>query len=573
MSIRLKLRRQGDDAPREFVFDRDEIAIGEGLFNDIVLDGDQGVGVYGVLEVCDETTFECRAHGVEARFVRGDEILDRVAANEKASWLLREGDRLQLGAGAPIELEMLGREPRGEPGIESREVAAFEETEPRPSVARDVCTLTEVLSQRAGIEELSRGTTALLASVVDRVPERVSVALFGGEGNLSNQVHVFTPDPEGPVGESVDMASALDYPGTYERQSAPLIGLGAERPDVWAIVEGGDAFAVYPTDDETCSFFYPIGGRVRGVLDVEWPCEACDSLTERMGRLGARLAPVGRLVLDGVARERHNASLTEENRYFRERQRRHFQLKDLVRESESMQQVYDVLEAWTDSDAPVLLVGEAGSGKSLVARALHHSTSEQSGSFLTLDCRKLSDEVLNVELFGCAECRLPEANGPRKGVFELARGGTVFLDEIDHLSSSLQAKLVRVLNEREVRRLGEAVGRHVRTRLIASTHRDLAELVEEGAFRRDLYLQLQDHVLRVPPLRERDGDVMPLARTFLETFADRYDRPCRRFDASARDQLQSHRWSGNVRELKTVVESAVLNAGDSEVVRPEHLAL
>lgn len=192
---------------------------------------------------------------------------------------------------------------------------------------------------------------------------------------------------------------------------------------------------------------------------------------------------------------------------------------------------------------------------------------------ISLDCRALSDEVLDSELFGCVESEIVGAVAPRKGVFELADGGTVFLEEVDLLSPMMQSKLLRVLEEGEVRRIGEPVGRKVGARLVVGTHRDLGALVERGAFRRDLYLKLRDHVLRVPPLRERREDIVPLARVYLETFADRYDRPCRDFAGAAAERLRNHDWPGNARELKAVVESTVLKTEGETVVDEDHLTL
>ncbi len=575
MTIRLKLLQPDGDSHREFVFDRAEISIGEGLFNDIVLEDVHGIGIYGVIDTEEGALFHSRPHGVPARYFRAGELFDETEADESASWSLDEGDRLELGGETSFQLEVLRHEEEGGSCVEAHSLQSFENADLDPELHRHIWTLADALSREPTVEGLLRGTVALLAAHTDRPPLRTSLACLDHEGRLADHVHVFEPDADGGSLslESAHSMAPLTHPGTYTRQSTPLLGLGAERHRMREIVQAGDALAVYPSGRGDLGILYPIGGDARGVLDIEWESETREPLIERMGRLGRQLAPVLRLVLDRLARASQHAGLVEENRYFRECQRRQYLLKDLVCESEAMQQVYETLESWTSNDAPVLLVGEAGSGKSLLARALHHASTEQRDSFLRLDCRTLSEEVLNVELFGCTECRLPDATGPRKGVFELARGGTVFLDEIDHLSTSLQAKIVRVLNEREVRRLGEAVGRRVQTRLIASTHRDLKPLVDEGSFRRDLYLRLQERGLDVPPLREREADVMPLAHSFLETFAERYDRPCRRFDREARKLLQEHEWSGNVRELKTVVESAVLNASGVEHLTAEHLAL
>ncbi|MFB6264803.1 MAG: sigma-54-dependent transcriptional regulator [Bradymonadaceae bacterium] len=242
----------------------------------------------------------------------------------------------------------------------------------------------------------------------------------------------------------------------------------------------------------------------------------------------------------------------------------------MVSESAAMQEVYATLNDWVPHGFPVLVAGEAGTGKSLLARALHHLGPRSEEAYLTVNCRELSDEALDLELFGCTESELVDAVAPRKGVFELAEGGTVFLEEVEQLPRSTQEGLLRLLREDEVRRIGGAVGRPVDARLVASTRRDLEALVDRGGFRRDLFVLLREHMLEVPPLRRRQPDILPLARVYLSTFAQRYGRRCRDVSDAVAERFREHRWPGNARELKTAIETAVLNAQDDEVLREEH---
>ncbi|MEZ4458518.1 MAG: sigma 54-interacting transcriptional regulator [bacterium] len=264
------------------------------------------------------------------------------------------------------------------------------------------------------------------------------------------------------------------------------------------------------------------------------------------------------------------ASALEENRYFRERERRHYLFKELVVESPAMRMTFEKLNSVVDAPTPVLLVGESGTGKELLARALHHFCAQRDGMLFRLNCAKTLDADIDVEMFGCVASEFQGAIAPRKGVFELAADGTVFLEEIDVLSPMIQGKLVRMLKEGEVRRVGDPVGRPVRARLVASTNRPISELVESNKLRRDLYLLLKDNIIDVPPLRQRNEDILPLARTFLKNYAQRYGRPVQRFDEEVLERLSNHDWPGNVRELQLMIESAVLKC-DEDTIRIVHL--
>lgn len=565
MSVRIRLT-EGEQIG-EFVFDRDEISIGCGAFNDIVLDGEVGVQVQGTLEVGEALTFVCEASGVPTSVVRDDTCVSTVGGDESADLDLRVGDLVQFGTDDVVELEIVERSGEEDTSLETRELSEATSVPPGAETSQLLWRVTDAVSREPSIERLLRSAAAIIDAIVERRPERLILSFFEDKGEVSDHIyHLNVP--------SSGTDDARLFPGTYERRRAPLIGLGVDRQDIFSELAGGEEFAVQESEPGHPKVFLPVGTEsFRGVVEVEFG-EIDDSRAlEPFGIAGSLVQPIGRIVLQTVSEELDNLSLAEENRYFRERERRQYLFKDIVCESERMREVYQTVHEWVDLESPVLIEGEAGSGKSLLARALHHLGSDDDSMLISLDCRALSDDVLNSELFGCVESELVGAVAPRKGVFELADEGTVFLDEIDLLSPMMQSKLLRVLKEGEVRRIGDSVGRRVGARLIASTHRDLAELVENGSFRRDLYLLLRDHVLTVPPLRERTPDIVPLAEVYLQTFADRYDRPCREFSGAVVERLRSHDWRGNARELKAVVESTVLKTDDEQVVGEEHLTL
>jgi len=233
----------------------------------------------------------------------------------------------------------------------------------------------------------------------------------------------------------------------------------------------------------------------------------------------------------------------------------------IIAKSVEMRRVIDVARRVARVDSTVLLIGESGAGKERVAQLIHAESERGHGPFLAVNCGAVTESLLESELFGHARGAFTGATQDRTGLFEAARGGTLFLDEVGELPSSMQVKLLRVLQEREVRRVGENRARSVDVRLIAATNRDLAWEVEAGSFRQDLYYRLKVILLPIPSLRERKDDILPLARFFLEKLVERLGREdLTGLEPGAADLLLAHDWPGNVRELENAVEHAVVLA-------------
>ena len=242
----------------------------------------------------------------------------------------------------------------------------------------------------------------------------------------------------------------------------------------------------------------------------------------------------------------------------------------LLGRSKAIEGVQDQITRVAASEATVLLRGESGVGKELVARGIHEESARARGPFVTVNCAALPRDLLESELFGHEKGAFTGAIGRHLGRFEQARGGTLFLDELGDLPLSVQVTLLRVLQEREFRRVGGAETVQVDARVIAATHVDLEQRIDEGAFRADLYYRLNVFPIRVPPLRERITDILLLADHFVGQYARAAQKSVRRISTPAIDMLLAYHWPGNVRELANCIERAVLIT-DDDVIHSQHL--
>jgi two-component system response regulator AtoC len=250
---------------------------------------------------------------------------------------------------------------------------------------------------------------------------------------------------------------------------------------------------------------------------------------------------------------------------WRSQQRTAGHLFNMVDASESMTPVFDLAKKVASCDVTVLITGETGTGKSVLANAMHQLSQRAMGPFVAFSCANMPEALVEDELFGHEKGAFTGAVATRKGRFEAADHGTLFLDEIGDLPLALQAKLLRVLQERTFERLGSNTPRTTDIRLTCATHRDLAAMVKEGTFREDLYYRLNVVQIQLPALRERSDGIPLLAYHFLEQFAERFKKPVRQFSGMAVTALQEYRWPGNVRELENVVQRAVVLAEDSTI--------
>ena len=262
--------------------------------------------------------------------------------------------------------------------------------------------------------------------------------------------------------------------------------------------------------------------------------------------------------------------LIEENLRLTEELKDRFRPSNIIGNSNVMQEVYDLIAQVSESDATVLIRGQSGTGKELVAHAIHYNSLRAAKPFIKVNCAALPESVIESELFGHEKGAFTGAVSSRKGRFELAHGGTLFLDEVGDLSAALQIKLLRVLQEKEFERVGGIETLKVDVRLIAATNIDLEQRIAERKFRQDLYYRLNVFPIHIPPLRERKTDILLLADFFVEKYGRNSHKNVRRISTPAIDMLMAYHWPGNVRELENCIERAVLLSRDG-VIHGHHL--
>jgi Nif-specific regulatory protein len=313
-----------------------------------------------------------------------------------------------------------------------------------------------------------------------------------------------------------------------------------------------------------------LGAQVIGALSADRLFEDDVSLEEDVRLLsiiGSMIAQAVRLRQEAQEDRR---KLIEENQRLQDQLRERFRPSNIVGNSKVMRDVYELIGQVSKSDTTVLIRGESGTGKELVAHAIHYNSFRGNKPFIKVNCGALPETVVESELFGHEKGAFTGAIAARKGRFELAHTGTVFLDEIGDLSPATQIKLLRVLQEREFERVGGTTTMKVDVRIVTATNRDLERLIAEERFRQDLYYRLNVFPIHIPPLRERRTDVPLLADFFVEKYNKANTKTVRRISTPAIDMLMSYHWPGNVRELENCIERAVLLSSDG-VIHGRHL--
>ncbi|MFP4010233.1 MAG: nif-specific transcriptional activator NifA [Spirochaetaceae bacterium] len=307
-----------------------------------------------------------------------------------------------------------------------------------------------------------------------------------------------------------------------------------------------------------------------GALSVD-----CEPASEEQLASSARLLSIVTSLISQAVRLRQNIleekrQLVAENERLHNELRAKFRPQNLIGNSQAMQTVYDMIAQVSRSEATVLIRGESGTGKELVAHAIHYNSPRAEKPFIKVHCAALPETIIESELFGHEKGSFTGATSTRKGRFELAHGGTIFLDEIGDLAPATQVKLLRVLQEREFERVGGNETLRTNVRIITATNRNLEELMEQHQFREDLYYRLNVFPIHLPPLRDRKSDILLLADHFTEKYGEKNYKDIQRISTPAIDLLSSYHWPGNVRELENVIERAAVLSTDG-VIHSHHL--
>ncbi len=308
------------------------------------------------------------------------------------------------------------------------------------------------------------------------------------------------------------------------------------------------------------------GARIVGVISVEKILDE-DLFDDEVRTITLLGSMSSRAVENYIKIEEEKRKLIDENEHLKRELMGRYGFSNIVGKSEQMNRVFELVSLVSSTDASVLITGESGTGKELIARAIHYGGKRKSGPFVAVNCAAIPEQLLEAELFGYEKGAFTGAVSKRKGKFELASGGTIFLDEISEMSPSLQAKLLRVLQEKEVEPIGSEKVVKVDVRIISATNKNLEEEVKEGRFRKDLYYRLNVVRIHLPPLRERLEDIPLLVDHFVKMYSKKYGRKVRKVSADVMNILMSYSFPGNVRELENIIERAVVLAkGDTITV-------
>ncbi|MDC7219343.1 MAG: nif-specific transcriptional activator NifA [Spirochaetales bacterium] len=326
-------------------------------------------------------------------------------------------------------------------------------------------------------------------------------------------------------------------------------------------------------DDKIVSFIcvpIKVGSETLGTLSVDRLFADNISLDEDVRLLSIIGSMIAQALKLRQQLEEEKTALVEEKERLQKQLQERFQPSNIIGSSQAMQEVYDLIGQVSRSEATVLVRGQSGTGKELVAHAIHYNSFRADKPFIKVNCAALPESIIESELFGHEKGAFTGAMATRKGRFELADGGTIFLDEIGELTPMTQVKLLRVLQEREIERVGGVETIKVNVRVVAATNRSLEEEIQKGNFREDLFYRLNVFPIHIPPLKERKSDIIQLADHFVEKYAERNHKTVKRISSPAIDLLMSYHWPGNVRELENCMERSVLLSSD-QVIHSYHL--
>jgi Nif-specific regulatory protein len=414
--------------------------------------------------------------------------------------------------------------------------------------------LRNALQRVLAMLEESRGTIAGLVALRDGDARELAVEAASGPGSASHKLQY-------RVGEGIV--------GRVVQSGRPIVVPQVSREPLFL-----DRSGVFRRSgrDEMSYVCVPIRveHRTTGALGVALPYQSDRGYEQESKFFGVVASMIGQAIRVHNMAEAERRRLLDENTKLRRELTERYDIRNLVGSSRAMQMVYEQVAQVAPSSTTVLIRGESGTGKELVAHAIHYSSPRAKKPFVKVSCAALPESLIESELFGYEPGAFTDARAQKKGRFELANGGTIFLDEIGELTPQTQVKLLRVLQEREFERLGGVQSIKVNVRVVAATNKDLEAAVKAGSFREDLYYRLNVYSIYMPPMRERRTDIPLLADHFIEKHAAAHGKEVRRIATSAIDMLMSYHWPGNVRELENCIERAVVVC-DAGAIHAHHL--
>jgi len=438
------------------------------------------------------------------------------------------------------------------------------------------CRIIRDLSLLFEISQIVGGTLDF-RTVIRPVLEKLCGAINAQRGmiNIINR-----ETSEIPIEESYGLTTQEQSQG-HARLGEGLIGIVGETGNPIVITNMSqseyfrDRMPAEAADGSIAPAFFcvPIrlGQEVRGTLSIERLMDRGENADDDLRMLALIASVLAQAVNVRQSAQESLQNLRRENERLQEQIKIQFKPGNMIGSSSAMRSVYMHIEqVSTSMTTTVLIRGESGVGKELVASAVHQSSSRKGRAYVKVNCAALPDSIIESELFGHEKGAFTGAIAMRKGRFEIANGGTIFLDEIGDISASTQVKLLRVLQEKEFERVGSQTPMHCDVRVIAATSQNLEDLIEQGKFRMDLYYRLNVFPIYVPPLRERKSDILQLADHFVEKYSTTAGKTVRRISTAAIDLFMSYHWPGNVRELENCIERAVLLCTD-DTIHAHHL--
>jgi Nif-specific regulatory protein len=500
---------------------------------------------------------------------RGDQLIlvDETVDNQSA---LRDGDKLLLGdkdnpTVLTVAIVEAGEAPRF---VAVKPVSTIDELQGRvENDATSLARLFRVQQQLSQDLELTQVLDRIARAVFELTTKATHVTLVVRDEETSRFVPLLTQERgKANSTDPIPISQSL-FRKVVKERSAVLAANAAEDLGRTESILGANILS---------SMGVPLwkGDDVMGVIQVDNRASPgifrerdLEMLTIAAGQASLSLSNARLFQRLQLAEER----LRKENKYLRgkEQERRR---QGIIGESAAMQEVFRQIARVVDTRVTVLVEGETGTGKELVASAVHHQSKRNDKLFVAQNCAALPENLLESELFGHKRGAFTGADHDKKGLFELADGGTLFLDEVAEMSLQLQSKLLRALQEGEVRPLGSTTAKKVDVRIVAATNRNLEQEVSEGRFREDLYYRLRVFPLTLPPLRERREDIPLLANHFLNKYTHEYCKNIDGISQTAAELLTSYAWPGNVRELENEMQRVVIQADADGFVLPEHLS-